>query len=201
MRNEKQDRRVVANVSVSLDGRVTGPEGDHDMSWVGMHAITDTARERLLQQKEEATTVVLGRKNYEGFAGFWPSVATNEEADPRDQEYSRWLDKVEKVAISTTLKEAAWDNSRVTDGDPVGVIRELRGEEGGDILVLSSISIIQTLLAAGEIDRMILHLAPEIVGGGRPLFEDHVPRSSWDLSDSQVTESGSVYLVWDRADG
>lgn len=63
MGSEKRGRRVVANVSVSLDGRVTGPDGDYDMAFVVMHAVTDTAREHLLRQTKDATTVVLGRKN------------------------------------------------------------------------------------------------------------------------------------------
>jgi dihydrofolate reductase len=200
MGSEKRGRRVVANVSVSLDGRVTGPDGDYDMGWVAMHAVSDTAREHLLRQTKDATTVVLGRKNYEGFGGFWPTVATNEEADPRDREYSGWLDSVEKVAISSTLQEATWQNSRVTDEDPAKVVSHLRREPGGDILVLASVSIIQALLAAGEVDRIIYHVAPEIVGGGRPLFTDDVPRSSWRLSESQATESGSIYLILDRVE-
>lgn len=71
---------------------------------------------------------------------------------------------------------------------------------GRDILVLTSVSIIQALLAAGEVDRIIYHVAPEIVGGGRPLFTDDVPRSSWRLSESQATESGSIYLILDRVE-
>lgn len=200
MNYKDNGRRVVANVSISLDGRVTGPEGDFDMGWVARHAMTDTARKFLLRQTKEATTVVLGRKNYEGFGGFWPTVSPNEEADPRDREYSRWLDSVEKVAISTTLNEAPWQNSRVTDEDPAAVVSQLRKEQGEDIIVLASVSIIQALLRAGEVDRIIYHLTPEIVGGGRPLFTDDLPSSSWTLTESQQTESGSTYLVLDRRD-
>lgn len=195
MGSEVRGRRVVANVSVSLDGRVTGPDGDYDMAFVVMHAVTDTAREHLLRQTKDATTVVLGRKNYEGFGGFWPTVATNEEADPRDREYSRWLDSVEKVAISSTLQEAPCDRRGSSQsGQPPAP------GGGRDILVLTSVSIIQALLAAGEVDRIIYHVAPEIVGGGRPLFTDDVPRSSWRLSESQATESGSIYLILDRVE-
>src|SRR6185503_5276049 len=92
-------RTVVANISLSLDGRVTGPAGEYDMGWIVPHAITDAARDHMLSVTSPATTALLGRKNYEGFGGYWPSVAGNEEADPRDRAFSRWLNGVEKIVF------------------------------------------------------------------------------------------------------
>ena len=97
------DRTVVGNISLSLDGRVTGPAGDYDMSWIVPHAVTDQSRAHMLAVAGTATTALLGRKNYEGFAGFWPAVADDETAAPRDRAFSRWLNGVEKVVFSTTL--------------------------------------------------------------------------------------------------
>jgi dihydrofolate reductase len=78
-------RRVVGNIALSLDGRVAGPGGEHDMSWIVPHTLTNVARGHMLKVISTATTVLLGRKNYEGFASFWPAVAGDEEADPRDR--------------------------------------------------------------------------------------------------------------------
>lgn len=192
-------RRVVANISLSLDGRVNGRDGDHDMSWIVPHAVTDAARDQMVRMTSTATTGLLGRKNYQGFGGFWPAVAKDENADPRDRSFGQWLDDVEKVVFSTTLDEAPWQNSRISD-DPVGEVRRLRKETGGDIVVLSSASIIKALLDADEVDRLIVNLCPELVGGGARLFEDGLPRSSWALTDTTSTGSGSIYLVYDRAD-
>ena len=129
-------RTVIGNISLSLDGRVTGPGGEYDMGWIVPHAITDTARDHMVNVTTPATTVLLGRKNYLGFGGFWPSVADDESADPRDRAFSKWLNSVEKIVFSSTLKEAAWVNSRIVDADPATVIEELRRREGGDIIVL-----------------------------------------------------------------
>lgn len=53
---------------------------------------------------EECVEWILdARYNYEGFAGYWPSVATNDTADRRDRVFAQWLDEVEKIAFSTTL--------------------------------------------------------------------------------------------------
>ncbi|GAA3077914.1 dihydrofolate reductase [Kribbella aluminosa] len=191
-------RTVVANFSLSLDGRTNGAGGDYDMSWIVPHAITEGAREHMLRVTGPATTALLGRKNYEGFGSFWPSVADDENAAPQDRTFSRWLNETEKVVFSTTLTEAPWQNSRIADGEPADVVKRLRAQDGGDIIVLASSSVIRALLAADEIDRLSITLAPELVGGGARLFEDGLPATSWKLAASTPTESGALCLFYDR---
>lgn len=193
-----QNRMVVGNISLSLDGRTTGPGGDYDMSWIVPHAITEGARAHLARITSSATTALLGRKNYEGFGGYWPAVADDESAHPVDRAFSRWLNGVEKVVFSTTLTEADWPNASIASADPATTIRQLRQQEGGDIIVLSSASIIRTLLEAGELDRLSITLCPEVVGGGAQLFVDGPDSSSWSLADSTPTESGAICLLYDR---
>ena len=194
----KQSRKVIANISLSLDGRTNGPGGEYDMGWIVPHAITNSARDHMIDVTNPATTALLGRKNYEGFGSYWPSVADNKEADPRDRAFSRWLNSVEKIVFSSTLKEAAWENSRLVNDDPVAVVRELQQQTGGDIIVLASSSVIKRLLEADVLDCLSLTLCPEIAGGGARLFEDGLPASSWKLRQSTVTESGALCLIYDR---
>ena len=194
-------RRVVGNISLSIDGRVTGPAGDMDMGWVARHAVTDTAREHMVRQTNTATTILLGRKNYEGFGGYWPAVATDESADPRDRTLARWLDSVEKVVFSTRLTSVDWSNSRLADAEPAAVVQQLRKADGGDIIVQNSVSILRQLLAADEIDRLTLTFCPEIVGGGTRLFEDGLPATSWILTELDTADSGAMCLYYDRIRG
>ena len=191
-------RKVTANITLSLDGRVNGAGGDYDMSWIVPHAITEAARDHMIRVTSPATTILLGRKNYEGFGGFWPAVADDENAAPQDRAVSKWMNETEKVVFSTTLTEAPWQNSRIVDADPADVVKQLRAEDGGDIVVLASVSVIKALLAADEVDQLSITLAPELVGGGARLFEDGLPGSSWRLADSTPTESGAVCLLFDR---
>lgn len=201
MANQKQkstERTVVANISLSLDGRVTGPAGEYDMAWIVPHAITDTARDNMLKVTSPATTVLLGRKNYEGFSQYWPAVANDESADRRDRAFSKWLNSVEKIVFSSTLKETTWENSRVIFADPATVVEDLRKQEGGDIVVLASGTIIKRLLQADALDRLSITLCPEVAGGGACLFVDGLPASSWTLRQSDITESGALCLLYDR---
>jgi hypothetical protein len=71
MENKKaKTRTVIANISLSLDGRVTGPGGEYDMGWIVPHAITDGGRNHMISVTSPATTALLGRKNYDGFSQY-----------------------------------------------------------------------------------------------------------------------------------
>jgi dihydrofolate reductase len=191
-------RTVIANISLSLDGRVTGPGGEYDMGWIVPHAITDGARDHMVSVTSPVTTVLLGRKNYEGFSQYWPAVADNEAADSRDRAFSKWLNSVEKIVFSSTLKETTWENSRVMFADPAAVVEDLQKQEGGNIIVLASGTIIKRLLQANVLDRLSITLCPEIAGGGAHLFEEGLPPSSWTLRQNDMTQSGALCLVYER---
>jgi dihydrofolate reductase len=197
----KKARTVVGNISLSLDGRVNGLGGEYDMGWIVPHAVTSSARDNMIAVTTPATTVLLGRKNYQGFEYYWPKIANDESADSRDRAFSQWLNTVEKIVFSSTLKEAAWQNSRIVDADPSAIVKELQQQPGGDIIVLASGSLIKNLLQADALDRLSITLCPAVVGGGARLFEDGLPASSWSLRKSMVTESGAVCLLYDRVRG
>ncbi len=191
-------RKVIANCSLSLDGRTNGPGGDYDMSWIVPHAITSGARDHMIAVSKPASTILLGRKNYQGFGAYWPAVADDESADPHDRDFSRWLTATEKVVFSSTLSETTWANSRIVNADPETIVDELRHQPGGDIIVLASFSLIKRLLKADALDALSLTLCPEIAGGGAQLFDDGLPASSWSLRTCTPTESGAVTLIYDR---
>jgi dihydrofolate reductase len=192
-------RTVVANISLSLDGRVNGAGGEYDMSWVAPHAISNVARDYMIRFTSPATTVLLGRKNYEGFGGYWPAVADQEDADPRDRAVSRWMNDVEKIVFSSTTTNSTWSHSTITGRAPADVVAELRSQPGGDILAMSSSSIIRQLLEADLVDRLQIILCPEISGGGDRLFDDTVPRSAWRLVNSEVADTGAICLTYERS--
>lgn len=80
------------------------------------------------------TAALLGRINAEGFLTFWPSVVEDDNADPRDRGYAKWLVDTEKVVLSTTLTEAPWERTRVVNAPAADVVTELKASGEGDIL-------------------------------------------------------------------
>ncbi|WP_396126724.1 dihydrofolate reductase family protein [Amycolatopsis sp. FBCC-B4732] len=192
------DRKVTANLSITLDGRYHGPAGPADMGAIVTYAMTDVARRHLTRIWEGATTAVLGRRNAEGFLGFWPTVAADENADPRDRSYAKWLVDVEKVVFSTTLAEAPWERTRLVNAPAADVVAELKASGAGEILVNSSASVIKALLEADALDRLYLMVCPEIAGGGPRLFDDGLPASKWRLTHHETGELGETAVVYDR---
>ncbi|MER7492976.1 dihydrofolate reductase family protein [Streptomyces pharetrae] len=191
-------RRVSANISLTLDGRYNGPGGPGDLGAIVPYAITDAARNHLARIHEGATTALLGRLNAEGFLGYWPTVAADENADPRDRAYAEWLMDTEKVVLSSTLTETPWERTRVVDAPAADVVTRLKATGRGDILVNSSASVIKPLLAADLLDRLYLMVCPEITGGGQRLFEDGLPASRWRLTHQETGELGEIAVVYDR---
>jgi dihydrofolate reductase len=198
MSHNGDTRTVIGNITLSLDGRVHGADGEHDMAWLLPHAVSDAPRDLMARLTNSATTVLLGRKNYEGFGGYWPTVADDENAAPHDREFARWLNAIEKVVFSRTLTAADWQNSRLVDSDPAAEVKSLREQGGGDILIFNSGSIITALLSADELDRLTITLCPEVIGGGARLFNDGLPASSWSLTDVATSETGAACLIYDR---
>ena len=184
-------RTVIAQANVTMDGMTAGPEGD--LSWLIEHAVTPQMAAYAEGIWRGATTAVMGRTNYEGYQGYWPPVANDPNAAPRDRALATWIDTVEKVVFSRTLEEATWQNSRLArDVEPE--IRALKEGEGGDILVLNSASIVQALLKADLLDELRINVLPAIVGGGLRLLGEGLPRSDWELVGALTLQSGGVAM-------
>ncbi|GAB3913819.1 dihydrofolate reductase family protein [Kibdelosporangium lantanae] len=193
------DRKVTANLALTLDGRYHGAGGPADFAAIGAYVASDTARDHMNHVWENATTALLGRGNAQGFMGYWSTVAIDDNADPRDRGYANWLVNAEKVVLSTTLTEAPWDNTRVVNAPAAEVVAELKASGEGEILVNSSPSVIKPLLEADLIDRLYLVIVPELAGGGERLFEDGLPATKWTLTRQETGKQGELALTYDRA--
>ena len=195
---KRTSRRVSASMSLTIDGRYHGPGGPGDLGAIVPYMTTDVARDQLTRVWEGGTTALLGRRNAEGFLGFWPPVAEDENAEPRDRGYARWLVDTEKVVLSTTLTEAPWERTQIVNAPAVDVVTRLKATGQGDIVVNNSASVIKPLLAADLLDRLYLIICPEIAGGGQRLFDDGLPASKWKLTRQEVGELGEIAMIYDR---
>jgi dihydrofolate reductase len=107
--------------------------------------------------------VILGRRSYDEWAPFWPGS----DIEP----FASFINKVPKYVATSTPLEAEWANASAIDGGLVDFVRDLKSRPGGDIGVHASISVAQTLLAAGVVDELKLIVAPAIAGTGRKLLD------------------------------
>ena len=183
-------RKVVLYVNASLDGHTAGPNGELD--WLVPWAGSQEARQFLDEQMRDMDTVLLGRKNYQGFGGFWPQVARDPNAPADIATYARWLDDVEKVVFSRTLDRVEWQNARLATGSLEAEIAALKRRPGKDIVILSSTRLGQSLLAAGLVDEIRINVLPVVLGAGRRLFPETQPRTKLRLAESRALPSGAL---------
>lgn len=89
-----------------------------------------------------------------------------------------------------------WEHTTVLSGDLVGAVEALRAEPGNDLGLTGSISVCHQLLGAGVVDEVRLFTSPVVVGRGRRLFADGVPRSDLEIVDVRPFRTGMTFTSY-----
>jgi dihydrofolate reductase len=172
-------RNVVAYELLSLDGVAEQPDEfvtDFD----------DVMRENLGRVIAAQDAVLLGRRTYDDWAGFWPGSAI--------EPFASFINGVQKFVVTSTPPEHEWTHTALIEGDLAGFVTELKQQPGGDIGIHGSISVTQSLLEASLVDELRLVIAPAVHLHGRKLFDRASARR---LSLTRSITSPSGYLLVD----
>lgn len=137
-------------------------------------------------------TLLFGRITYQMMAGFW-STPLAAEMMPVVAER---MNALSKVVFSRTLREAAWKNTKLVNGDLAGEVRKLKSETGGDLTILGSGSIVAQLTQHGLIDEYTIVVVPIVLGSGRSLFEGVARNVPMKLTASRIFNNGNVVLTY-----
>ena len=146
-----------------------------------------------LKWLETVDTMVLGANTYRMFVEYWPTPAS------KDEIITRALNGLRRVVFSSRLKSAPWGDmpeATVESGDAVEVIRRLKSETDGDIVVWGSLTLAGTFLAAGEVDQVRLVVMPIAIGAGRGVFPPEQGPNLLDRQSATTYDQGLVELVY-----
>jgi dihydrofolate reductase len=190
-------RRLIINEQLSLDGVMQGPGApDEDTSGAFRHGgwampyFDEAMGKAAGEGMGTAGGLVLGRRTYEIFAAYWPNQGD-------DAPFAGFLNSVPKYVASRTLREPLeWNNSRLLKGDVVEAVRTLKEEDGGNLVVLGSGELAQTLIERDLIDEYSIWIEPIVLGGGKRLLRDGLPRAELELVDSTTSTTGVVMLTY-----
>jgi len=191
-------RKVIVNEFMSLDGVVQAPGGaDEDTSGGFGHGgwhlsyFDDRSQESVLASIVEAGGFLLGRRTYEIFASYWPNAPEEEQviAEPLNA-------KPKYVASRTLAEPLEWQNSTVLQGDVHEAVARLRQEDGGDVHVIGSTELVQTLIEHGLVDELRLMIDPVVLGGGKRIFRNDGSLRPLRLVDGEITTTGAILATY-----
>lgn len=184
-------RRLSVYNSVSLDGYFK--DSQSDMSWAHQH--DPEWNEFVASNARGGAVLLFGRVTYELMASYWPTpVATQNSRDVAEH-----MNNLSKIVFSRTLGQATWKNSKLVKTDAISAVREMKNQDGDDMVILGSGSIVAQLSQARLIDQYQIALNPTILGSGKSLFEGVKDRLKLKLTQSRAFRNGNVYLCYEPA--
>jgi len=184
-------RKVILQMSVSLDGFVEGPAREID--W---HLVDDELHSHFNEQLSAMGAFLSGRVTYELMAGFWPTADEDPASTPPMVEFARIWRDMPKIVFSRTLERADWNTTVVREVVPEEV-RELKGQPGGD-LALGGADLAAAFMRHDLVDEYRLYIHPVLIGQGKPLFPPSDARVSLRLAETRAFGNGVVLLRYHR---
>ena len=172
---------------MSLDGYFEGE--NHNLSW---HNVNAEFNEFAIDQLNNASALVFGRKTYELMASYWPS----EEAKKDDPVVSCLMTAIPKYVFSQTLSAPGWDNSFPVNKDVRSFASELKEKFEKDIFIFGSAQLSAEFLSEGLIDEFRVMINPVILGRGTLLFRSLPEKISLKLLRSATFANGNVLLLY-----
>ncbi|RFU23483.1 dihydrofolate reductase family protein [Geodermatophilus marinus] len=187
-------RKIVLQMSVSLDGFFEGPDGD-----IGWHRVDDELHEHFNEELGAMSAFLEGRRSYELMEAFWPTA----DADPASTgpmvEFARIWRETPKLVFSRTLQQVGPNAELVREVD-AGRIRELAAQPGGDMAV-GGAELATEFRRLGLVDEYQIYVHPVLLGKGRPLFAEAEGRTDLRLVETRTLGNGVVLLRHAREAG
>lgn len=142
----------------------------------------------------DVTTVVMGRRSFTGHRRVH-ALKRRKPNDPKFMfDYSRFLDKVEKVCLSHRLKNLDWENSRVLKGDLTKIVAKLKSEKGGNIIIEGGPRLIHEVIRLNLADDYWFLVMPVVYGRGPRYWEAMKTQTTLKLLSATPMRYGELVL-------
>jgi dihydrofolate reductase len=176
---------------VSLDGFTCDARGD--MSWA--HRQDAEWRAYSAENAKGDATLLFGRTTYELMASFWPSALAMQSAP----ETAATMNSRPKIVFSRTLRDAAWNNTRLAKRDLATEVKSLKERAGPGLVVLGSGSIVAQLAMEGLVDEFQVVVIPIVIGSGKALFAGVSRKLNLKTVGTRAFANGNVLLRYEPA--
>lgn len=190
-------RKLVVLTFVSLDGVMQAPGGkgedaSGDFKYEGWTVPywDDFSGKIMDKQMGMPFELLLGRKTYDIFAGYWPKQK-GPIADP--------FNKTTKYVVSHKPIKLSWENSVLINSDVAAKLKALKKEDGPVLQVHGSGNLIQTLLKNDLVDELWLKIFPLTLGKGKRLFAEGTAPARFELTESKISPKGVIFANYKRS--
>lgn len=184
-------RKLITTTFLSLDGVMQAPGGpgeddDNGFAYGGwsVNFWDDLMAQAMGEIMGKPFDLVLGRKTYDIFAGYWPTAPEDAGGKP--------LNEATKYVASRGRPSLEWKPSVHLEGDVAQAIAALKQTDGPELQVHGSGNLIQTLLRHDLIDELHLWVFPVVIGTGKRLFADGAIPAALELVDTKVSTTGVI---------
>ncbi|MFC4853933.1 dihydrofolate reductase family protein [Actinophytocola glycyrrhizae] len=190
---------IAINMFLTLDGVAQSPGApDEDRAsgfehggWQVPHFSRQLGEEIVGPWHANPGALLLGRKTYDIFAGYWPHIGP----DHDDYPMAKIFNETPKYVASRSLTTAEWTNTTVLSGDLVAAVTDLKARDLGEIQVIGSLDLAQTLIRHRLVDEFRLTVFPVVLGTGKRLFDGAAP-TGLELVSAQPVDKGVVACVY-----
>jgi dihydrofolate reductase len=180
-------RDLIITENITLDGVIDAtegwfaPAGDEDVDESDLIAA-------LTAQRDAADAFLVGRTTFEQMRGYWPRQTDDTTG------ISKYLNKVSKYVVSSTLQDPGWERTTVLRGPLRDDIQALKSAPGADIVATGSMTLVHDLIASGLVDEYRLFVYPVVLGRGVRLFAEATNLPRLQLVETRPFRSGIVLL-------
>jgi dihydrofolate reductase len=194
---EERMRKLIVLEFITLDGVIQaggGPQEDTSGGfkyggWQGPYS-DEILGKVMEEQMKQPFSLLLGRKTYDIFAGYWPH---HEDYWPGIHEATKY------VASHDASLKLDWSNSVLLTGDVAKKVKRLKTQSGPDLKVYGSADLVQTLLKHDMVDELWLKIYPITLGTGKRLFVEGTIPTAYKLAESKVSSKGVIIANYERA--
>jgi dihydrofolate reductase len=168
----------------SLDGVIQHSIDDDDFpysDWTAPYR-TPEGRDAIIAVQGESFDLLLGRRTYDIWSGFWPKAPTSPMADA--------LNAATKYVATHRPDSLEWGPVGDLGGDVLEGIRGLKSTDGPDLILWGSSTLTSVLLGEGLVDEVVLIVYPVLLGLGKRFFSESAEACELALVNTKATPTG-----------
>ncbi len=190
---ETEMRKLKILEHISLDGVIQHSADDGDFpygDWTAPYR-TPEGRDAILALQGENFDLLLGRRTYDIWSGYWPKAPASPMADG--------LNAATKYVATHRPESLEWGPFEGFGGDIAEAVHQIKAQDGPDLVVWGSSTLTPTLLEQGLADEVVLAVYPVLLGTGKRFLADGSPAHALELISSKAMPSGIILNTYELA--